>query len=91
MSSGQVLKADKDFTKEVDAALPEAEKLGAVCYLRYGNSNRANGDNLEQSTSWNRQVTHSRKANSSGKQAYYLHFYRKLTFPRPQILRPPRE
>jgi 26S proteasome regulatory subunit N5 len=30
MSSGQVLKADKDFTKEVDKALPEAEKLGSV-------------------------------------------------------------
>lgn len=31
MSSGEVLKADKDFTKEVDAAIPEAEKLAAVC------------------------------------------------------------
>jgi 26S proteasome regulatory subunit N5 len=30
MSSGPVLKADKDFTKEVDKALPEAEKLGSV-------------------------------------------------------------
>lgn len=30
MSSGQVLKADKDFTKEVDQLLPEAEKLGQV-------------------------------------------------------------
>jgi hypothetical protein len=31
MSSGEVLKADKDFSKEVDVAIPEAEKLGAVC------------------------------------------------------------
>lgn len=31
MSSREVLKADKDFTKEADAAIPEAEKLGAVC------------------------------------------------------------
>jgi hypothetical protein len=31
MSSGEVLKADKDFSKETDAAIPEAEKLGAVC------------------------------------------------------------
>jgi len=31
MSSGEVLKADKDFTKEVDAAIPEAEKLASVC------------------------------------------------------------
>jgi 26S proteasome regulatory subunit N5 len=30
MSSGEVLKADKDFSKETDAAIPEAEKLGAV-------------------------------------------------------------
>ena len=30
MSAGEVLKADKDFTKEVDAAIPEAEKLAAV-------------------------------------------------------------
>jgi len=29
MSSGEVLKADKDFTKEVDAAIPEAEKLAS--------------------------------------------------------------
>ncbi|KAF1958937.1 PCI-domain-containing protein [Byssothecium circinans] len=28
MSSGQVLKADKDFSKEVDKVLPEAEKTG---------------------------------------------------------------
>lgn len=31
MPSGEVLKADKDFTKEADVAIPEAEKLGAVC------------------------------------------------------------
>jgi len=31
MSSGQVLKAEKDFSKEVDKAVPEAEKLGSVC------------------------------------------------------------
>jgi 26S proteasome regulatory subunit N5 len=31
MSSGEVLKADKDFSKEADVAIPEAEKLGAVC------------------------------------------------------------
>lgn len=27
---GSIVKADKDFTKEVDAALPEAEKLAKV-------------------------------------------------------------
>lgn len=31
MSSGQVLKAEKDFTKEADTTIPEAEKLGSVC------------------------------------------------------------
>jgi 26S proteasome regulatory subunit N5 len=36
MSSGEVLKADKDFSKEVDAAIPEAEKLGAVCLAAGG-------------------------------------------------------
>jgi len=30
MSSGQVIKAEKDFTKEVDKLLPEAEELGKV-------------------------------------------------------------
>lgn len=30
MSSGEVLKAEKDFSKEADAQIPEAEKLGAV-------------------------------------------------------------
>lgn len=30
MSSGEVLKAEKDFTKEADAQIPEAEKLGQV-------------------------------------------------------------
>jgi 26S proteasome regulatory subunit N5 len=36
MSSGEVLKADKDFSKEVDVAIPEAEKLGAVCLMACG-------------------------------------------------------
>jgi 26S proteasome regulatory subunit N5 len=31
MSSGQVIKAEKDFTKEVDKLLPEVEQLGKVC------------------------------------------------------------
>ena len=35
MSSGEVLKAEKDFTKEADAQIPEAEKLGAVS-VKYG-------------------------------------------------------
>jgi 26S proteasome regulatory subunit N5 len=30
MSDGTVLKADKDFTKEVDELLPEVEELGKV-------------------------------------------------------------
>jgi 26S proteasome regulatory subunit N5 len=30
MSSGQVLKAEKDFTKEVDKVLPEAQELAKV-------------------------------------------------------------
>lgn len=29
MADGQILKADKDFTKEVDSAIPEAEKLAS--------------------------------------------------------------
>jgi 26S proteasome regulatory subunit N5 len=33
MSSGEVLKADKDFSKEADVAIKEAEKLGAVCVM----------------------------------------------------------
>lgn len=35
MSSGEVLKAEKDFTKEADTQIPEAEKLGKVS-LRQG-------------------------------------------------------
>jgi 26S proteasome regulatory subunit N5 len=30
MSDGSILKATKDFSKEVDAAIPEAEKLAQV-------------------------------------------------------------
>jgi 26S proteasome regulatory subunit N5 len=30
MSDGQVLKPDKDFSKEVDKQLPEAEQLAQV-------------------------------------------------------------
>ena len=30
MSDGSIIKADKDFTKEVDAGIPEAEKLAEV-------------------------------------------------------------
>jgi 26S proteasome regulatory subunit N5 len=35
MSSGEVLKADKDFSKEADVAIPEAEKLGSVCMMTF--------------------------------------------------------
>lgn len=31
--SGQVLKAEKDFSKEVDKAIPEAESLAQVLSL----------------------------------------------------------
>jgi 26S proteasome regulatory subunit N5 len=31
MSDGQVLKPDKDFSKEVDKQIPEAELLAQVC------------------------------------------------------------
>jgi len=31
MSDGQILKPDKDFSKEVDKQLPEAEQLAQVC------------------------------------------------------------
>jgi 26S proteasome regulatory subunit N5 len=40
MSSGEVLKADKDFSKETDAAIPEAEKLGAVCAIPLESSSK---------------------------------------------------
>lgn len=30
MSDGSIIKAEKDFTKETDAAIPEAEKLAEV-------------------------------------------------------------
>jgi 26S proteasome regulatory subunit N5 len=30
MSTGQVLKADKDFSKETDKVLPEAQELAKV-------------------------------------------------------------
>ena len=30
MSDGTIIKADRDFSKEVDAALPQAEKLAEV-------------------------------------------------------------
>jgi hypothetical protein len=31
MSEGKILKPDKDFSKEVDKQLPEAEQLAQVC------------------------------------------------------------
>lgn len=34
MSDGAIVKADKDFTKDVDKQLPEAEQLAQVCYRR---------------------------------------------------------
>lgn len=33
MSDGSILKADKDYTKEVDVLLPEAEKIAKVGYV----------------------------------------------------------
>ena len=31
MSEGQIVKPDKDFSKEVDKQIPEAEQLAQVC------------------------------------------------------------
>jgi 26S proteasome regulatory subunit N5 len=42
MAIGEVLKADKDFTKEADAAIPEAEKLGSVRVMAYIQQEKAN-------------------------------------------------
>jgi 26S proteasome regulatory subunit N5 len=42
MAIGEVLKADKDFTKEADAAIPEAEKLGSVRAVVYAIWAKAN-------------------------------------------------
>ena len=35
MSDGSIIKADKDFTKEVDVAIPEAEKLAQVLHTAF--------------------------------------------------------
>ena len=32
MSEGQVLKAEKDYTAEVDKQLPQAQQLAKACY-----------------------------------------------------------
>jgi len=37
MSDGTVLKADKDFTKDVDKLLPEAQSLAKVFLLVFVN------------------------------------------------------
>jgi 26S proteasome regulatory subunit N5 len=42
MSDGSILKATKDFSKEVDAAIPEAEKLAQV----YKPKRRVEGNSL---------------------------------------------
>ena len=39
MSSGEVLKAEKDFTKQVDELLPETEKLARACFTKLDVSN----------------------------------------------------
>lgn len=49
MSSGEVLKADKDFSKEADAQIPEAEKLGSV-----GSDCKRGGAKL----TWSSRATH---------------------------------
>ena len=55
-SDGSIVKADKDFTKEVDAALPEAEKIAQVC---------SDGDPSRlSSTEGNRMAKHSKPSTS---------------------------
>jgi len=58
MSSGEVLKADKDFTKEADAIIPEAEKLGAVREI-YDNQGIELTCAAEQRPSRNRPAAHA--------------------------------
>lgn len=39
MSDGQIFKPDKDFTKEVDKQLPEAQELAKVNLSSYADQN----------------------------------------------------
>lgn len=34
MADDQILKAEKDYTKDVENIIPEAEELAKVCFLR---------------------------------------------------------
>lgn len=76
MSSGEVFKADKDFTKEVDAAIPEAEKLGAV---------RKNDSNSRTKVDMYRRAMHKPELNSCSRSRRRLARYGRLRTPRQRI------
>jgi len=72
MSDGQVLKPDKDFSKDVDKQLPEAQELAKVYTQAAVNWDQVvDWRLLDKCTSSYREVDRAGEANKAGKR--YLH------------------
>lgn len=58
MSDGRILKPDKDFSKEADKQIPEAQELANVTFLvaRGSNAHRLLTGVLDQCSSSNRET-----------------------------------
>src|SRR6266699_627787 len=74
MSDGQILKPDKDFSKEVDKQLPEAEQLAQVC--RYISPLLRTQDDaftlIDKCSSSHREAYRVGETNKTGTELYYL-------------------
>lgn len=63
---GSIIKADRDYTKEVDAAIPEAEKIAQVRTYHLHDSEDYTDSSIEwTNTAGSRQAAQSREADTT--------------------------
>lgn len=66
MADGQLFKPEKDFTKEVDKQLPEAEELAKVLVIRIVSEISLTNPAVEQCTVRDREALDTGEANKTG-------------------------
>lgn len=70
MSDGRIVKPDKDYTKEADKQIPEAQELAKVAYYTVFHCEYVQSNFLGQCTRSYREASCSGKADETGTACY---------------------
>lgn len=68
MSEGTIFKAEKDFSKDVDALLPTAQELAKVCFMCIRLEILSTNNSIDRPTWRRREALSARETNTTGKQ-----------------------